>query len=57
MASGTKYEGCNVRVLNYCNLPNVHGAIDNTHIYMSKPKISFAKDYFYYKTRGYSIVA
>lgn len=50
MASGTKYEGCNVRVLNYCNLPNVHGAIDNMHIYMSKPKISFAKDYFYYKT-------
>jgi hypothetical protein len=35
---------------NYNNLPNVHGAIDITHISNSKPKISFAKDYFYHKT-------
>jgi hypothetical protein len=38
----------------WCGLPSVHGAIDCTHIRISKPK-EFPEDY--YKTGGYTIVA
>ncbi len=43
----------------WCGLPSMHGTINNTHISISKPKLAFAfvKDYYYLKTRGYSIVA
>jgi hypothetical protein len=34
----------------------VHGAIDCTHVHISKPAL-FPKDYYYFKTRGHSIVA
>jgi hypothetical protein len=37
-------------------LPSVHGTIDGIHISISKPNITFAEDYYYYKIRGYSIV-
>jgi hypothetical protein len=42
---------------NWWNLLTMHGIIDNTHISISKPKIAFAKDYFYHTIRGYLIVA
>jgi len=41
----------------WCNLLNLHGAIDNTHISILKPNITFVKHYFYHKIGGYSIVA
>lgn len=40
----------------WCDLSSVNGAIDCTHIHISKPK-EFAKDYYYYKMGGYSAVA
>ncbi len=41
----------------FCGLPNIQGAIDDTHIKISKPLIFYLEDYFYHKTNGYSIVA
>jgi hypothetical protein len=35
----------------------MHSAIDGTHTTISKPKVVFAKDYYFHKTGGYSIVA
>jgi len=35
----------------------MHGAISNTHISISKPKLAFVKDYYYHKMGGYLIVA
>jgi hypothetical protein len=40
-----------------CNLLSVHNIINNTQISISKPKIAFAKYYFYHTIKGYSIVA
>ncbi len=37
-------------------LSNVDDAIDGTHIKIPKPKTTFPEDYYYHKTRGYSIV-
>lgn len=37
-------------------MPSVHGAIDCTHVAISKPT-AFVEDYFYFKIGGYSIVA
>jgi hypothetical protein len=44
---------------NYCcGMPSMHGAMDKTHIHIAKPiKTPFLKDYYYYKTSGYSIMA
>jgi hypothetical protein len=39
----------------WCGLPSIQGAIDETHISISKP-IYFPKYYFYHKIGGYSIV-
>jgi hypothetical protein len=39
-----------------CGMSNVMGAIDGTHICITKP-IGFLKDYYYHKTGGYSMVA
>ena len=39
----------------YCDLPGVVGAINGTHFNISKPAY-FAKDVFYFKTNGYSLV-
>jgi hypothetical protein len=33
----------------------MQGAINGTHMHISKPKISFAKIYIYFKTSKYSI--
>ncbi len=38
-----------------CALPNVMGAIKDTHIFVSKLYGAFLEDYFYHKTRGYNI--
>jgi hypothetical protein len=38
-------------------LLNVCGAIDDTHIINFKPIAPFLEDYYYHKTRGYSIQA
>jgi hypothetical protein len=40
----------------WCGLPCVQGAIDNTHISITKPIEPYAKDYYYLKTRKYSMV-
>jgi hypothetical protein len=42
---------------NLCGLPFVQGAINGTHIAISKPSSPFPKDYYYHKTGGYNIVA
>ncbi len=39
-----------------CIMPNVMGAIDGTHICITKP-IGFPEDYYYHKIEGYSMVA
>jgi hypothetical protein len=38
-------------------LPNVCGAIDDTHIIIFKPITPFREDYYYHKTSSYSIQA
>jgi hypothetical protein len=40
----------------FCGMPSVHGALDCTHIAISKPS-EFPEDYWYFKTGGYSMVA
>jgi hypothetical protein len=37
-----------------CGLPTVGGAIDGTHIHISKPRVG-PEDYFYFKTHGYTL--
>jgi hypothetical protein len=39
---------------NLCGLPGVVGAIDGTHISISKPRFGLA-DYFYFKSGGYTL--
>jgi hypothetical protein len=39
------------------NLLNVQGPINGTHLFIYKPSMHFSKDYYYFKSRGYSIVA
>ncbi len=46
----TKFKNC-------YGMPSVVGVIDGTHIAITKPFDVFAKDYYYHKIRGYSIVA
>jgi hypothetical protein len=40
-----------------CGLPNMQGAIDNTHISIFKPKLDFAEDYYFHEIGGYLVVA
>jgi hypothetical protein len=40
----------------WCGMPSVQGALDCTHIAISKPT-AFPEDYWYFKTGGYSMVA
>jgi hypothetical protein len=40
----------------WCGMLSIHGAIDCTHIAISKPSL-FPKDYYYFKTGSYSMVA
>lgn len=35
----------------------MQGVIDGTHVHITKSKTRFVENYFYFKTRGYSIVA
>ncbi len=35
----------------------MQGAIDGTHVHITKPRTWFAENYYYFKTRGYSIMA
>ncbi len=36
----------------WCGLPSVQGAIDGTHLLISKPSMPFLKDYYYFKYGG-----
>ena len=38
----------------WCGLPAVCGAIDGTHIHISKPRVG-PEDYFYFKSHGYTL--
>jgi hypothetical protein len=40
----------------WCGLPNVQGAVDGTHLFISKPFMPFLEYYYYFKFGGYSIV-
>jgi len=42
---------------NWCDLPIVQGAINGTHITISKPSSPFPKDYYYHKVGSYNIIA
>jgi len=35
----------------WCGLPSMHGTINNTHISISKPKLTFVTDYYYHKNQ------
>jgi hypothetical protein len=35
----------------------MQGVIDGTHVHITKPKTPFDENYYYFKTRGYSIMA
>ena len=37
-----------------CGLPGIMGAIDGTHIHISKPRVCLG-DYFYFKSRRYTL--
>ncbi len=41
----------------WCDLPFVQGAINGTHIAISKPLGPFPKDYYYHNMGGYNIIA
>jgi len=45
------------KLKNWCGMPSVVGVIDDIHIAITKPFDVFAKDYYYHKIGGYSIVA
>jgi hypothetical protein len=42
---------------NWCVMPSVVDAIDDSHIAITKLSGAFAEDYYYHKTKGYNIVA
>ncbi len=42
---------------NWCGMLSKMGALDGTHISIAKPYNVYYKDYFFHKTRGYSVVA
>jgi hypothetical protein len=41
----------------WCGLLTMYGAIDGTHVLISKPFIPYPKDYYYHKFGGYFMVA
>jgi len=41
----------------WCNLLNVQGPINGTHLFIYKLFMHFSEDYYYFKSGGYSIVA
>ncbi len=45
------------KFMELCGLPNIKGVINGTHISITKPQGGFIKDYYYHKTRGYSVMA
>ncbi len=53
---GQKMEDVILEFKEWCELSNFQGAIDDTHISISKPKVDFVEDYYFHKTKGYSIV-
>jgi hypothetical protein len=54
---GQKMEDVMLELKESCGIPSVHGVINDTHITISKPKVVFVEDYYFHKTRRYSIVA
>jgi hypothetical protein len=51
---GEKLQGTQQDFQQLCGLPAVAGAIDGTHINISRPK-NGAEDYYYFKSGGYSL--
>jgi hypothetical protein len=54
---GDKMQAMMTKFKNWCGMPNVMGAIDDIHIAITKAFDVFAKNYYYHKIEGYSIVA
>ncbi len=55
---GQKMEDAMLEFKESCGIPSVHGVINDTHITISKPKlVVFVEDYYFHKTKKYSIVA
>jgi hypothetical protein len=46
-----------IRFQQWFQLLLMQGAIDGTHVHITKPKTQFAENYYYFKMRGYSIMA
>lgn len=41
----------------WCGLFNMQGVTNGTHVLISKPFIPYPQDYYYHKSKGYSMVA
>jgi len=54
---GQKMEVVMMEFKHWHGLLCVHGVIDDTHISISKLKLTFAKNCYYHKSGSYSIVA
>lgn len=52
--TGDRLRETQTKFSNLCGLPGVVGAIDGTHIAISKPAVG-APDYFYFKSGGYTV--
>lgn len=52
--TGQRLRETQAKFSDLCGLPGVVGAIDGTHISISKPQVG-ATDYFYFKSGGYTI--
>jgi hypothetical protein len=57
MATGDKMQVVMFDLKNWCGMPNMMGVIDGTHISITKQFGAYSEDYFFHKTRGYSVVA
>jgi hypothetical protein len=40
----------------FCNLPSIHGVIDDAHFLISKHVGQFSHDYFYHKSKDYYVI-
>jgi hypothetical protein len=41
----------------WCGMLTIQGVVNGTHLFISKPSMPFLDDYYYFKSRGYSILA
>jgi hypothetical protein len=54
---GDKVQSIMMGFKNLCGMPNVMGAINETHVCIAKPIGVFIKNNYYHKTEAYNIVA